>query len=87
MIFSTPTQYAVLALCLIAGWLFGLASSGGGRKYRERLREVEAEHAAYRKESEARIAELTRERDRVARASPVTANMITGTPVVENRRI
>lgn len=85
MIFSTPTQFAVLALCLFAGWLFGLASSGGGAKWRTRLREVEAEHAAYRKDAEARIADVTRDRDRLAKAAPVTANMVTGAPVAADR--
>ena len=56
MIFQTPTQFAILALCLIAGWIFGLASHPGGRKAKARLREIEAEHAAYRKDAEARVA-------------------------------
>ena len=29
MLFETPTQFAVLALALIAGWFFGLASHPG----------------------------------------------------------
>lgn len=74
MLFTTPTQFAVLALCLIAGWIFGLATHPGGRKAKARLREVEAEHAAYRKDAEARIAAAEADRDRVARASPVTAS-------------
>lgn len=76
MIFTTPTQLAVLALCLVAGWLFGLASGSGGRRWRERLREVEAEHAAYRKDAEARIRAAEMERDRVVKASPVAAQMV-----------
>ena len=56
MLFTTATQFAVLALCLIAGWIFGLASSSGGRRWRERHRAEEAAYAAYRKEAEARIA-------------------------------
>lgn len=84
MIFSTPTQFAVLALCLVAGWLFGLATSSGGAKWRERARTLETAHADYRKDAEARIAELTAERDRLARAAPVTAQMV-GSPAPEDR--
>ena len=36
MLFSTPSQFAVLALVLVAGWFLGLASASGGRKWRER---------------------------------------------------
>jgi predicted flap endonuclease-1-like 5' DNA nuclease len=73
MIFSTPTQFAVLALCLIAGWLFGRAGGNRGRAERERLRALEAEHAAYRKEQDARIRTLEAERDRLAKVTPVAA--------------
>jgi predicted flap endonuclease-1-like 5' DNA nuclease len=67
MLFHTPTQYAVLVLLLIAGWLFGLASHPGGRKWKTRYQEERDAHAAYRAEIEAqrktdaeRIAELER---------------------------
>ncbi|UIJ44565.1 hypothetical protein LZK98_16090 [Sphingomonas cannabina] len=86
MIFTTPTQYAVLALCLIAGWLFGLASHPGGRKWRERLRQAEVDHAVYRKEAEARIAAAEAERDRLARAAPVTAQIVEGADTRPARR-
>jgi hypothetical protein len=76
MIFSTPTQFAVLALMLLAGFLFGLASAAGGKRHRERLRTLEAEHAAYRKDSEARIRAAEADRDRVVKASPVAAQMV-----------
>ena len=76
MIFSTPTEFAVLALMLLAGFLFGLAASPSGKRHRERLRTVEAEHIAYRKETEARIKATEAERDRVVRASPVAAQMV-----------
>lgn len=70
MLFSTPTQFAVLALCLVAGWLFGLASHPGGRKWKERYRAEEAEHKANREglmTRDARIKELERERDEALR--------------------
>ena len=80
MLFTTSTQFAVLALCLLAGWVFGLASHPGGRKWKERLRTAEAEHAAYRKDAEARITAAEAERARLAKAAPVTAQM-TAAPV------
>src|SRR3546814_17250313 len=71
MLFTTPTQYAVLALLLIAGWLFGLASHPGGRKWRARYEAEREAPAAYRDQTEARIDALQRENtalgyDRVA---------------------
>ena len=86
MLFTTPTQYAVLVLLLIAGWLFGLASHPGGRKWRARYDAERESHATYRKETDARIAaqdkriaELEREnaalgRDRGAAAVAVPAS-------------
>jgi predicted flap endonuclease-1-like 5' DNA nuclease len=78
MLFHTPTQYLVLVLCLVAGWLFGLASSSGGRKWRERHHAEEVEHRRYRDETVAelkardlRIRELEAERDRALHAAPV----------------
>lgn len=76
MLFTTPTQFAVLALCLFAGWLFGLASHPGGRRAKDKLREEEAAHAAYRKDAEARIKAAEADRDRLAKAAPVTAQMV-----------
>ncbi|MGN5373355.1 hypothetical protein [Sphingomonas hankookensis] len=73
MLFQTPTQFAVLALLLFAGWLFGLASSSGGRKWKQRLRDEEAAHKAYRAEvatdlkaRDERLREVEAERDRLA---------------------
>ncbi len=73
MLFTTPTQFAVLALCVVAGWIFGLATHPGGKRAKARVRELEAEHAAYRKDAEARIKTSEVERDRLARATPVVA--------------
>jgi len=73
MLFQTPTQFAVLALVLFAGWLFGLASSSGGKKWKQRYRDEEAAHKAYRAEVAAdlktrddRLREIEAERDRLA---------------------
>lgn len=57
MLFSTPSEFAVLALVLIAGWLFGLASHPGGRKWKERYATERDAHAAYRRDTDPRIAE------------------------------
>ena len=87
MLFTTPTQFAVLALCLIAGWLFGLATAPGGKRAKEKLREVEAEYAAYRKDAEARIKAAEADRDRIARAAPVTASTMGVQPQDEARPV
>jgi len=80
MLFSTPSQWAVLALVLIAGWLFGLASHSGGRKWKTRYAAERDAHALVRKDTDTRvteanrrIAELERENARLAKAAPVTA--------------
>lgn len=79
MLFTTPTQWIAIAVALIAGWLFGLASHPGGRKWKQRYADERDVHGRTRKELEAslaardaRIAELERENDRLARATPVT---------------
>jgi len=72
MLFTTPSQFAVLALCVLAGFIFGLAARSGG-KTKARLRAVEAEHAAYRRDAEARIAAAEADRDRAVRSTPVAA--------------
>ena len=36
MLFTTTTQWVALFLVLVAGWLLGLASHTGGRRWRER---------------------------------------------------
>ena len=78
MLFSTPTQFAVLALLFVGGWLLGLASHPGGRKWRERYTAERDAHATVRNEHDtrlsaanARIAELERENSRLAQATPV----------------
>ena len=92
MLFQTTAQFIALALVLLAGWLFGLASAPGGRRAKERLREAEAAHTANRVDlerrlaaAEARASEAERERDRLSRSAPVTAAPATaaavGTPV------
>ncbi|MBO9624091.1 MAG: hypothetical protein J7500_15390 [Sphingomonas sp.] len=50
--FETLTQFVALGLTLVAGWILGLASHSGARKWRARLNEAEAEHARYRNVAE-----------------------------------
>ncbi len=83
MLFTTTTQFAALALCLIAGWFFGLASSSGGKKWKARYAAEREAHGTYRKQGDtslaaanARVAELERENARLteaAQARPVAA--------------
>lgn len=83
MLFTTTTQYVALAVALIAGWLFGLASHPGGRKWQQRYADERELHAANRRdfdsrlaEGNARIKELEAENARLGRAAPVTAATI-----------
>jgi len=80
MLFQTTAQFIALALVLLAGWFFGLATAPGGRRAKERLREAEAAHTANRVElerrataAEARAVEAERERERLAHAVPTNA--------------
>ncbi|WP_454279428.1 hypothetical protein [Sphingomonas sp. Marseille-Q8236] len=90
MLFTSTTQFAVLGLVLIAGWLFGLASHPGGRKWRTRYATERDAHAAQVKDTETklsaaqtRIAELERENHRLASAQPVAAAPVATAPVVD----
>lgn len=73
MIFSTPTQFAVLALMLVIGWLFGFASHPGGKKWKQAYREEQAartrevaERDAAIRDLEARNAALTKDGAKIA---------------------
>ena len=57
MLFSTPTQWLALAVALIAGWLFGLASHPGGRKWKQRYADERDVHSRNRKDFDSRLAE------------------------------
>ena len=58
MLSFTIEQWAVVALVFVAGWLLGLASHGGGRKWRERYAAEREAHAQNRKAAEQRVAAL-----------------------------
>ena len=80
MLSFTVTQWAIIALVFVAGWLLGLASHPGGRKWRERYAAEREAHTAARKDADARVAaaeakhrELERDHARLAAAAPVTA--------------
>jgi hypothetical protein len=86
MLFTTPTEFAALACLFVAGWLLGLASHPGGRKWKDRYAAERDAHAGVRKDSDVRVAdaqrritELERENARLA-ATPVAA------PAVVDRR-
>ena len=84
MLTFTLEQWAIIALVFVAGWLLGLASHPGGRKWRERYAAEREAHAAARKDADARVAaaeakhrELERDHARLAAAAPVTAATVT----------
>ena len=72
----TTTFAVILVLVLIGGWLLGLASSSGGRKWKERYATERDAHAAYRRDADARTTELEREHARLAKVAPVTASTV-----------
>jgi hypothetical protein len=79
MLFTTPTQYIALAVALFAGWLFGLASHPGGKKWKARYATERDAHAATAK----RVAELEGENARLARAVPAADERVV--PVRDDR--
>ncbi|KQT31722.1 hypothetical protein ASG29_07280 [Sphingomonas sp. Leaf412] len=58
MLFTTPTQWFAVAVALVAGWLFGLASHPGGKKWKARYLAERDAHADTTK----RATELERDR-------------------------
>ena len=89
MLSFTIEQWAIVALVFVAGWLLGLASHGGGKKWRARYAAARAAHApprqaaaAPRVAAETRTAELQREHDRLRSAAPVTAPAVAPTTPV-----
>lgn len=73
--FQSPTQFTALVLTLIAGWLLGLGSSSGGRKWKALYQDEEIDHSSYRhqaeidlKEANRRIRDLEAECERLKKA-------------------
>lgn len=59
----TVNQWVILALVLVFGWVLGAMSTGGGtRRLRRTLDDERAAHEAARRDYDARIAELERNR-------------------------
>lgn len=101
MLFTTSTQYVALAIALIAGWLFGLASHPGGRKWKtryiaerdahaatnKRVAELERDHGrlAELERDNARIADLERENARIADLERENQRLRAAPPVVDER--
>jgi predicted flap endonuclease-1-like 5' DNA nuclease len=55
MLFQTPTQWAILALILLLGWVLGLLSRSGGKKWKQELAAERASRAEERKGYEERL--------------------------------
>ena len=53
----TINEWVILLLVFVLGWLLGMLSRSGGKRWRRELEEERAEHAAYRRDVEARLAE------------------------------
>ena len=89
MLFFTPTQWVILALVLVAGWLFGLASHPGGRKWKTRYAAERDANARYRSETDARLTDarkghdtaLAEARARIAELENENARLARAAPV------
>jgi predicted flap endonuclease-1-like 5' DNA nuclease len=55
MLFSTTSQFVVLALLLLIGWLFGFVSHPGGELWKRRYQEEGEKYAAYRDDADNEI--------------------------------
>lgn len=78
--FQTLTQFAALGLTLIAGWLLGLASASGGRKWRERYYDEEMSNAGYRDRAETDLRDAAK---RIRDLEAENASLRSAAPVVE----
>ena len=90
-LFSTPTQFAALALVFVAGWLLGLASHPGGKKWKARYLAERDAHGAAKKDADLRAAaaekravEAEQENARLVKAASVAP---VAAPVVERRPV
>lgn len=86
MLFTNITQFAVLLLMLVIGWLFGFASHPGAKKWKRAYREEQAartrevaERDATIRDLETRNTALTRERETSVPAAPVAAAPVAAT--------
>ncbi|MGU3392153.1 hypothetical protein [Sphingomonas sp. M1A8_2b] len=96
LLFSTPTQFAALALVFVAGWLFGLASHPGGKKWKARYLAERDAHASVKKDGDVRAAaaekravEAERENARLVKeveAARVAPAVVERAPVVDTSR-
>ncbi len=59
------TEWVILGLVLVLGWVLGLASRSGGGKWKNQLEAERRAHEDYRRDSDARYAELERTRPAV----------------------
>lgn len=72
MLFSTTSQFVVLALLLIIGWLFGFVSHPGGEKWKRRYQEEDEKYGAYRNDADNEIGQA---RHRIADLEGVCASL------------
>ena len=72
MLFTTPTQFAVLLLLLVIGWLFGFASHPGGKKWKQAYRDEQAARRQDLAERDERIRALEVRNADLSRARPAT---------------
>ncbi|WP_010217825.1 hypothetical protein [Sphingomonas sp. PAMC 26621] len=71
MPFTTPEQFVLLAVVLLAGWLIGYASAPSPRKYKRRLREQAESYTTYHDDAEDRLRAANQRATDLAREAEV----------------
>ena len=67
----TFTEWIILLLVFVLGWLLGLLSRSGGRRWRRQYEAERDAHATYRRDTEDRLAAMeAREAEFGHRAAP-----------------
>jgi hypothetical protein len=70
---SSPSFWLILALTLVLGWVLGLMSRSGGRRWKQELAREREEHKAAIRNRDAQIDALKARTAEMERARPATA--------------
>jgi uncharacterized membrane-anchored protein YhcB (DUF1043 family) len=70
---SSPSFWLILALTLVLGWVLGLMSRSGGKRWKQELAREREEHKAAIRNRDAQIEALKARTAEMERARPATA--------------
>jgi hypothetical protein len=71
---SSPSFWLILALTLVLGWVLGLMSRSGGKRWKQELAREREEHKAAIRNRDAQIEALKARTAEMERARPATAH-------------